>query len=128
MNRKIVISIIWLVFAILFFSLAFCHRAELKKTMPKIKVRKYPSDDTTTIARGGVSVEQRLIDFGDDFNKYLDDQDESNRKANLYAYGGYLVAGLTALFAMALEWQEYIRSFMAKNGFTGEKPKDEQKQ
>jgi len=114
MKTRIIISIFWLIFAVLFFYLAWLHWAKSKQTIPKIEVRKYKSDDTTTIARGGVPIEQRLIDFGDDFNKYLDDQDESSRKANLYACYGYLLAGLTAFVSMGLKWWEYIFALLPK--------------
>ena len=106
MKTKICISVLWLIFAVLFFLLALHHRAESKRTIPKMEVRRYESDDTTKIARGGVPIEQRLIDFVDDFNKHLDDQDKSNRKANLCAFYGYLLAGLTALVSMGLVWWE----------------------
>jgi len=106
-KSTVIISIIWLVFAGLFFTLAGFHLAESRKTIPKIEVRRYPSDDTISIKRGGIPIEQRLFDFGDDFNKYLDDQDESNRKANRNAAFGYFAASLTALFAIVLEWVSY---------------------
>jgi hypothetical protein len=114
MKWKISISILWLVFTVLFFVLAGLHFAESKQTIPKIEVRKYPSDRTTSITRGGIPIEQRLIDFGGDFNKYLDGQDKSNRRANLYACYGYLLAGLTAFVSMVLVWQEYIFALLVK--------------
>ena len=70
--------------------------------MPKIEVKRYPSDNSTSIKRGGIPSEQRLFDFGDDFNEYIDNQNESNRRANLYAAYGYYLASLTALFSAFL--------------------------
>jgi len=123
MKTRIIISILWLIFAVLFFTLAGLHKTESKRTIPKIKVGKYASYEATKIIRGGVPTEQRLFDFGDDFNKYLDDQDESNRKANLYAFYGYFLAGFVALASLVFEWREYILLLLGKFGFTGDKPK-----
>lgn len=62
----------------------------------------------------GTSMEKPFQDFTRDFNKYLANQNESNRTANLYAFRGYFLAGLTAFFAMVLEWQEYIFALLSK--------------
>ena len=108
MKRRVGISIIWLIFVILFFCLAGIHWAESKQTIPELKVT--APTNTVTVNIGG-------SDYGDfvrKFNKYVTNQNESNQKANLYAYRGYLLAGLTALFAMGLELQEYIFALLAK--------------
>jgi hypothetical protein len=99
---KLCILLIWLIFAGLFFGLGHYHNVKAKETMPKIEVKRYPSDNSTSIKRGGIPSEQRLFDFGDDFNEYIDNQNESNRRANLYAAYGYYLASLTALFSAFL--------------------------
>lgn len=114
MNTKIGISIIWLVFTILFFCLAGFHFVESQQTIPKIEVRRYPSDDTMEIKTGDVTIQQRLFDFGDDFNKFLNNLEGSNRKANLYACIGYILAGLTAVVSLGLECREYVFTRFSK--------------
>jgi len=96
------VLLIWFIFAGLFFGLGHYHNVKAKETMPKIEVKRYPSDNSTPINRGGIPIEQRLFDFGDDFNEYIDNQNESNRRANRYAAYGYYLAGLTALFSAFL--------------------------
>jgi hypothetical protein len=114
MNTKIGISIIWLIFSILFFLLAWFHFAESTQTISKIEVRTYPSDDAITISEGGVTIEQRLFDFGDDFNKFVNRLNKSNRKTNLYAGFGYILAGLTAVVSLGLECREYVFTRFSK--------------
>ena len=107
MNRKIVISILWLIFAVLFFILAGHHLAESKQTIPELVI----------VPAEGIEVSFGGSDYRDfvlNFNKYVTNQNESNRKADLYAYRGYCLAGLTALLAMGLEWQEHIFALLAK--------------
>lgn len=96
------VLLIWFIFAGLFFGLGYYHNVKAKETMPKIEVKRYLSDNFTSIKRGGIPNEQRLIDFGDDFNKYIDKENESNRRANRCAAYGYYLAGLTALFSAFL--------------------------
>ena len=108
MNRKKVISMFWLVFAILFFILAFHHLAESKQTIPDLEIEIPQTGNTVKII--GVDFEG----FVRAFNGYVSNQNESNRETNLYAFWGYFIAGLTALFAMGLEWQEYISPLLAK--------------
>lgn len=124
MKWKISISVLWFVFAVLFLILAVLHFAQSKEAIPKIEVRKYPSDDIMSIRTGEVLIQQRLMDFTDDYNEHLANQNESNRKTNLYACYGYLLAGLTALVSMVLVWQEYFLALLAKIGLIGEKARE----
>jgi len=112
MKWKISISVLWLVFAVLFFVLALLHFAESKKTIPEFKMTSIPS--SMDIKFGKASLREILGGFAYDFNKHLANQDESNRKANLYACYGYLLAGATALVSMVLVWQGYIFALLAK--------------
>lgn len=114
MNTKIGISIIWLIFSILFFSLAGFHFVESQHTIPKIEVRRYPSEDIVSVKIVGVPIEQRLFDFGDDFNKFVNNLNESNRKANLYAGFGYILAGFTAVISLGLECREHVFTRFSK--------------
>lgn len=108
MKIRITLSIIWLIFAVLFFFLASRHKAKSKQTIPKFEIE---------IRSTGGNVKIIGVDFREfvtKFNAYVADQNESNREANLNAYLGFLVAGLTSLFAMGLEWEGYIGALWAK--------------
>ncbi len=109
MNSKRAISIIWLMFAILFFILASRHKAESKQTIPKFEIE---------IRSTGSNINFIGVDFREfvnKFNAYVAYQNESNRRANLLAYYGYLLAGLTALVSLVFEWREYILAKFSKN-------------
>ena len=107
-GRKISISVIWLIFAGLFFILAKNHFDESKQAMPELKV-KVPSEGIKLVLGGS-----DYRDFVLKFNEYVTNQNKLNQKANLNACRGYCLAGFTALFAMGLEWWEYIFAFLAK--------------
>jgi len=51
----------------------------------------------------GTSLDQPLKDFANDFNKYLENQNKSNRKMNQLVDCDYFLAALTALFSMVVE-------------------------
>lgn len=112
MKWKISISVLWFVFAVLFFLLALLYCAQSRQTIPEFKMTSIPS--AMDINFGKASLREILEDFAYDFNKHLADQDESNRKANLYACYGYLLAAATALVSMVLVWQGYIFALLAK--------------
>jgi hypothetical protein len=115
MKTRIIISILWLVFAILFFCLAWCHCAKSKQIIPEFDITSVLGDGADFTYRG-ISIEKPFQDFANDFNKkYLANQNESNRKANLLACYGYLLAGLTALVSMWLVWQEKIFALLSKS-------------
>ncbi|MFZ0035668.1 MAG: hypothetical protein WAK60_11865 [Sedimentisphaerales bacterium] len=113
MKWKISISVLWLVFAVLFFVLAGLHFAESKHVIEEFKVTPLGSSGTG-IAISGTNIKEPLEDFARDFNNYLADQNKSNHKINLYACYGYLLAGATAFVSMVLVWQEYIFAMMMK--------------
>ena len=114
MKTKIIISTLWLIFAVLFFTLAWLHWAESKQIIQEFKITRVFGDGAEFTV-GSISIEKPFQDFANEFNnKYLADQNESNRKANRLAACGYFLAGLTALVSMGLTSWEYILVLWAK--------------
>ena len=95
------ISIIWLIFTILFSYLSYYHYEQSKVKYPAFKVTSLRGADITF---GGVSITKPLKDFSKDFNEYLHKQNISNEKQNKISAVGYLAAALTALLSLFLSY------------------------
>ena len=113
------LSIIWLIFAVLFFILGSSHWAESKKSIPPFEVTQRELDRpgssvSATIKFKGTELDKPLKDFATDFNKYLEEQNESSRKSNRRAAWGYFLASLTAFVSMLLEWRDDLSKVLAK--------------
>jgi hypothetical protein len=114
MKSNIIISIIWLVFTFIFVKLGLSHWEQSKQEIPKFKITKVLGGGTD-IKKGGISIEKPFQDFANDFNSnYLEQQNKSNSKVNRNAALGYFVASLTSLFAVVLEWRQYIPMLLKK--------------
>jgi len=106
---QITLLIIWLIFSILFFALCVWHLKQSKHTIPPFEVtkRKFEQPGSPVIVKAnnflGTPLDQPLKDFTNDFNKYLENKNKSNRKMNRLAACGYFLAALTALSSMVVE-------------------------
>ena len=96
------ISIIWLIFIVLFSYLSYYHYKQSKIKYPELKVTQLGNAD---IQFGGISIKKPLKDFAKDFNEYLQKQNNSNEKQNKFSAIGYLAATLTALLSFALSFE-----------------------
>jgi len=85
------VSIIWLVFAAIFFVLGSLHCQASKNF-----ISPFPRSLNSS-------------DFEFKFNQFLKKFNESTQKQNEYAAYGYGVACGTSLFALFLEWRDRIR-------------------
>lgn len=112
MKTRTIISILWLIFAVLFFILAGLHKAKSKKIIPTFEMIEIP--DGITLGFGDTSLREILENFACEFNKYIAEQNESNRTANLYAFYGYFLAGSTALVSLVFESWEYVSALLSK--------------
>ena len=99
--------IIWLVFASLFFSLAYYHWRESKKCFPLFHLPEIPYWKPAR----GISVNTGILDsdikkafdnFGDGFNSYVEDYNKSSSRQNKWQAGGYMIASLAAIFSIFL--------------------------
>ena len=97
-----IISIIWLIFTILFSYLSYYHYQQSKINYPEFKVTEIKG---VKIIAGGMSIEQPLRDFAKDFNEYLNKQNKSNEKQNKFSATGYLIAAFTALLSFVLSFE-----------------------
>lgn len=104
---KIGISIIWLVFAVLFFLLGLYHWNVAKANVPPFKLSERPGKDMGSVKILGADIDQPVKDFTEDFNKYLTEQNESSKKQNRRSAYGYLLASLTAIMSLFLGLKTY---------------------
>jgi len=98
------LSIIWVVFAVLFFSLGCFYWQESKRTIPPFKLaeRKLSRSDSpvqVSIHAAGTPLDQPLEDFAVQFNAYLEEQNASSHRTNVRAACGCFLAAATALFS-----------------------------
>ena len=68
------------------------------------------------ITVGRKDIDQPINDFVRDFNKYLDEQNESNRSTNRRSAWAYFLASFTAFVSMMLEWRGNIPKILARIG------------
>lgn len=96
------LSIIWLIFAVLFFVLGYFHWRASGKIIPSFQVSGRPFDKQVSVKIAGADVDKPLKDFARDFNSYLDHYNESSRRQNRIQAFGYFLASATALFSFFL--------------------------
>lgn len=96
------LSIIWLIFAVLFGILGYFHWKTSGKSIPPFQISSRPFDRQVTVKIAGADVDKPLKDFARDFNSYLRQYNESSRIQNRIAALGYFLASGTALFSMFL--------------------------
>ncbi len=116
---KYTLSVIWLIFTILFFVLGLSHWRESKSTIPPFEVTQREMDKPSSPVRvsvqlKGTELDQPLKDFAKDFNMYLEKQNKSFRTSNCKAAFGYFLAALTALVSLLLEWRENLSKLITK--------------
>ena len=104
MKSTISISIIWLVFAVLFFILGSWHLTASMSAIPPIELTKRAMDKPESPVRveisiAGSPIDKPLADFAKDFNEYVSVQNRASRRANQLAAYGYFLAALTALYS-----------------------------
>jgi hypothetical protein len=99
---KAPISVIWLIFALLFLALSGVHWSMSKSVIPAFERTKRPAEDHMRTQISGMDVDEPLDSFVSDFNEYVSVENAVSRKANRMSAGGYLMAALTAFFSMCL--------------------------
>lgn len=99
--------LIWLLFSLMFFYLAYKHFRASGKSISRFEAWKRPmmqpsSRMQVSIGIAGAGVDEPLEHFVQDFNSYIEDYNKSSRMQNQWQAIGYLVAAIAALFSMAL--------------------------
>jgi hypothetical protein len=108
---KATISIIWLIFTVLFFCLGWQHYSASKQVVPPFPTPEYKGlNKRGSIRILGQDLDRPIKDFAKNFNAYLAEQNEANRGANQRSAWGYFLAAPTAFVSMLLEWRESISS------------------
>ena len=93
------ITIIWIIFALLFFGLACFHYHASNQAIPHFVAK--PTSGVGAI--DGIPVAKSgFKKFIPELNSYIDNQNESNRKQNTMALIGYLLACITAILSAVL--------------------------
>jgi len=82
-------KIIWLIFTVMFFSLAIIHFHLAKKAISRFE------NKCMVKAINGIPL--GMSEFINEFNRYIDKVNQANRIANILAMAGYMLAGVTAL-------------------------------
>lgn len=85
---------IWLVFVIIFAFLAGYHFYQAKQNIRHIENKGMIK--TINTAKVG------LVEFIDDFNRYIDVLNKSNKTSNIIAGIGYVAASLTAILSFCI--------------------------
>jgi hypothetical protein len=94
------ISILWLIFALLFLSFAIFHFRQARKHMPYFQLTKRPGAGTVRVC--SMDIDQPIIDLSNDLNSYIAEFNRSNKIINIIQGIGYLSAFFTALLSMYL--------------------------
>lgn len=110
------ITIIWLIFTVMFFCLGIVHVFFAQRDIPPFKIKAQGSVGKIN----GIPVHTGFKNFVKDFNSYLDDQNRSARSQNRVAVVGYFAASLTAFFSMVLtidRWSDWLNNILKKKGY-----------
>ncbi len=99
--------VVWLIFALLFFILAYYHWRASKKIFPPFQPPEIPYWKPTqpgaipvNTGIADADIKKAFDDFGGGFNSYIDDYNKSSRRQNTMQACGYLLASLTAIFSI----------------------------
>jgi hypothetical protein len=111
-TSRIIISVVWLLFFAIFFSLYYQHSDEAKRSIPDIPMKRQIIMGQLTPSF--VDLDKPLLDFVRDFNIYLKNYNESSSRANERAAEGYFVAAWTALFSIVTTWWDNIRKLFSQ--------------
>ena len=101
-----VLTIIWLIFALLFASLGFAHLIASRSSIDKFEaepVEYNPPDVQWGGALTNVEVDKPLRKFVQDFNIFIESYNKSSSFQNLLTACGYFLASATALVSMIFE-------------------------
>lgn len=102
--KNISISVIWLIFAILFAILGCKHWSASKNKINPFSLNERPGKNYGSVKILGADVDQPIKDFSNDFNAYLAKQNKLSTSQNCISAFGYWIASLTAIVSMILVW------------------------
>jgi len=95
------ITILWGIFATVFFILAVYHFWMAKKPITNFEIIQVSGRGSGIIA-GGVSVFRVIDQVQENIHTFVNTFNSANRKINLIASGGYYIACLTSIMSFNL--------------------------
>jgi hypothetical protein len=95
----------WLAFVVVFVALAGFHFWLAIQTTPRFALPSRPIPQGVVIQMQviGTDIDRPIKEFVAEFNSYLDSQNISSSRGNFAAFGGYLLAALTAALSFFRE-------------------------
>jgi hypothetical protein len=88
---------IWGIIALTFILSGYFFWRKARKSIPHFQVSERPFAKQGKVVVLGADIDKPLKDFSDDFNKYIDNYNQSSKEQNKVQAIGYWVASLTAL-------------------------------
>ena len=98
------ITFVWIVFSILFLSLAICHLFAAQQEMPHFEAK--PTRGVAQIGRLPVA-KSGFKKFIPEMNSFIDEQNESTSNQNYLSAFGYGLAFITAILSAFLTVDKY---------------------
>jgi hypothetical protein len=105
------LAAIWFVFALIFSGLGVYHFGAASASISQFNIEdmQYRKGSVELEKPStGVDIETRLRKFYVDLNKYITTYNKSTRQQNVIAGIGYIVAAVTAIFAMVIELRDFL--------------------
>jgi hypothetical protein len=96
------ITVVWVLFAILFLRLGLYYRAEAKRQIPSFPVPDRLAGTGVSIRIMGTDLDQPVQEFVVQFNKYIDERNAETRRLNTNNSRGNFLAAITALFSAVI--------------------------
>jgi len=96
------ISILWLIFTLLFLALSIFHFVQARKKIPNYEQQRRPGANQGSVSILGEDIDQQTANLANGLNTHIKELNNSNKKINIIQGIGYLLAFLTALFSMYL--------------------------
>jgi hypothetical protein len=96
-------AIIWLIFTVLFSTLAGFHWYLSRQFAPDLDVAQRPLSGVGSVQILGADIDKPLREFAAHFNEYVHSQNAASHLENLLAMGGYLLAAFASIVSFFLE-------------------------
>lgn len=106
------LAAIWFVFTLIFSGLGVYHFGAASASISQFNIEdiQYRKESVELEKSStGVGIETRLRKFYLDLNKYITAYNKSTRQQNVIAGIGYVVAAVTAVFAMVIELRDFLK-------------------
>ena len=105
------LAAIWFVFVLIFSGLGVYHFGAASASISQFNIEdmQYRKESVELEKSStGVGIESRLRKFCLDLNNYIAAYNKSTRQQNVIAGIGYVVAAMTAVFAMVIELRDFF--------------------